>query len=347
MTVDLAAVDAANTALQNDPKAAKTTKAYAKAATAALHGLNAVPDPIPPPVPPSGYADFVGACSGYGAGTGLRHTRQDVYGSAFPLTRAQVDAAVAAGTAILPIADFNPWSDLCAGYASDKYAPDTAAHRTTWAVRMISQLRTLYGTPPEAVEVWNEPWLANEYQPARNPESYLALAEAFARACWATPGYEKTKVLVASDTNGDWLARLLAADANGVLKDPRCAPVTHNYTDGPPNTAPSAFPCEWDADRYKCAYAGWKTHGNPDPKVWVTELGWQSDKVGEANQAAYTIAFLKMAHDSGIVARAYAYMSTAANPFTGAPADPWPFNWLRPDGSAKPVVAAVKQLITA
>ncbi len=48
MGVDLTAVDAANTALQADTRAAKTTKAYAAAATAALHAMN-TPAPTPPP----------------------------------------------------------------------------------------------------------------------------------------------------------------------------------------------------------------------------------------------------------------------------------------------------------
>ena len=45
MTTDLSAVDVANTALQADPKAAKTTKAYAKTVTDVLHAMN----PAPPP----------------------------------------------------------------------------------------------------------------------------------------------------------------------------------------------------------------------------------------------------------------------------------------------------------
>lgn len=47
---DLAALDAANAALQKDPKAAKTVKAYAAEATKAIHFLQPVPTPAPPAV---------------------------------------------------------------------------------------------------------------------------------------------------------------------------------------------------------------------------------------------------------------------------------------------------------
>ncbi len=57
MTVDLTALDAANSALQASPTVAKATKDYGAAATAAIHALNGTPAPpagwtVAPPVPP-------------------------------------------------------------------------------------------------------------------------------------------------------------------------------------------------------------------------------------------------------------------------------------------------------
>ena len=54
MSVDLSKLDAANKAIQSDKNAAKTTKAYAQAATDVLHAMNPSPPPPPPPPPPPG-----------------------------------------------------------------------------------------------------------------------------------------------------------------------------------------------------------------------------------------------------------------------------------------------------
>ena len=54
MSVDLSKLDAANKAIQSDKNAAKTTKAYAQAATDVLHAMNPTPTPPSPPPPPPG-----------------------------------------------------------------------------------------------------------------------------------------------------------------------------------------------------------------------------------------------------------------------------------------------------
>jgi hypothetical protein len=97
-------------------------------------------------------------------------------------------------------------------------------------------------------------------------------------------------------------------------------------------------PCWWDLDRFKCAYADFKAHGHPNPQVWVTEYGWESDVVGEQHQADYVTQALSIFRNSGQVAAACAFFFMTSNTLS--------YNWLRPDNSAKPVVAAVRALVS-
>ena len=63
MSIDLTALDAANTALQKDSKAAKTTKNYANEATKVFHAIqDAAQTPVPPqPEPPSALGSGAGS----------------------------------------------------------------------------------------------------------------------------------------------------------------------------------------------------------------------------------------------------------------------------------------------
>ena len=111
-------------------------------------------------------------------------------------------------------------------------------------------------------------------------------------------------------------------------------------------TTVTSQPCSWDFNRYQCAYNDLKAFGHPNPQVWVTEWGWETNDpppafhffgaVSEAQQAAYTVEGIRKMRDSGIVERAYAFMFK-----TG---DAWAYNWLDPAGSPRDVIAAVRAL---
>lgn len=253
------------------------------------------------------------------------------------------DFAVAAGSGVdvLPIADYEPWPDLNGG-KGDKYPPLPANYKT-WSDRMIAQWQSL-AKPPTAIEVWNEPWLTTFWQPTPDPIAYYNLVRVFAGEAWKV--WPTVKILVSADTVGStnttgtnlWRQYLLAADTDGFLNDPRIQPTTHNYVEGRTPTTVTTKPCYWDLDRFKCAYNDFKAHGHPDPKVWVTEYGWESGVVGEQNQASYVTQALSIFKNSGMVAATYSYFFKTNESLS--------YNWLRPDNSAKPVLTAVKSLTT-
>jgi hypothetical protein len=277
------------------------------------------------------------------AATGVKRVRMD------NPSASTITAAASYGIDMLPIADYEPWPDLNGG-KGDKYPP-LPQYYQTWAVRMIAQWTSL-PNPPVAIEVWNEPWLTSFWQPTPDPSAYYNLVRVFATEAWKV--WPNVKILVSADTVGStnttgtnlWRKYVLAADAAGFLNDPRIQPTTHNYVEGRTPTTVTSQPCYWDLDRFKCAYNDFKAHGNPDPQVWVTEYGWESDTpssvhyhdtVSEQQQADYTTQALSIFKSSGMVAAAYAFCYK-----TG---ETWSYDWLRPDNSAKPVVSAVGALI--
>jgi Big-like domain-containing protein len=269
------------------------------------------------------------------AASGVKRVRMD------NPSASAITAAATYGINVLPIAGYEPWPDLNGG-KGDKYPP-LPQYYQTWANRMIAQWSSL-PNPPVAIEVWNEPWLPDFWQPMPDPSAYYNLVKVFATEAWKV--WPNVKILVSADTAGStnttgtilWRKNVLAADATGFLNDPRIQPTTHNYVESRTPTTVTSQPCFWDLDRFKCTYKDFKAHGHPDPQVWVTEYGWESDVVGEQKQANYTTQALSIFKNSGMVAAAYSFLYK-----TG---DQWSYNWLRPDNSAKPVVSAVKTLIT-
>jgi hypothetical protein len=159
-----------------------------------------VPDPVPVPPPVNPYQAFVGVCAyrptdlDLIASLGVKHVRMD------NPSAATIDLARSKGLEVLPIADYNPWTDTRpAGASSDKYLPDTDAKRQLWAQRMVAQWAGM-ASPPKVLEVWNEPWLTGFSEDGINAASYLALVKAFAAEAWKVwPG---ATILVASDTKG-------------------------------------------------------------------------------------------------------------------------------------------------
>ncbi|WP_437624057.1 hypothetical protein [Sorangium sp. So ce1151] len=290
------------------------------------------------------YADFTGACA-YDTSDfarleslGVRHVRMD------QPSADKIELARQFGIEVLPIVDYG--IPELSGQDDDKYPP-LPEHRGAWAKRMVDVWRGME-EPPRVFEVWNEPWHENFWKPAPDAAAYLELVKAFADEAWAE--WPEATLLVSAETesapSGLFRDALLAADTTGFLNDPRILPTTHNYVEGRSPTQVTSQPCFWDLDRFACAYDAFKAHGHPDPQVWVTEFGWESDTpsgfhyldtVSEQTQADYTREALQIFRDSGKVARAYSFMFRID--------DPWNYNWLRPDGSQKPVCDTVKTLL--
>ncbi len=323
-------------------------------AGAKLTGLGTPPPPPPPPppLPPpppaaSAYSNFVGLNAYVNNDDSIAANTIGVH----RIRRDHPDAAVftvakASGVSVLPVLDYEPWPDLN-GDKGDIYPP-LPQYYSTWASRQLNDLKNALASagvgPPEAIEVWNEPWLASFWQPMPDPTGYFNLFKATAQQAWAI--WPNVKVLISADTTGStntsgtlyWRQNVLAADITGFLNDPRVLPTTHPYVEDRTPTTVTGQPCWWDLNRFKCAYNDFKAHGHPNPQVWITEFGWESNLVGEANQAAYTKQALQMFHDSGMVAEAYAFHIKSN--------DTWDYDWLNTSNVCKPVCGTVKTLIT-
>jgi hypothetical protein len=293
--------------------------------------------------PSTTYADFTGVCAyvkdDFPAlqAIGIQNARFD-HPTADLITTARTY-----GIEILPIVDYG-FTDL-SGQSSDKYPP-LPENRATWAKRMVDTYRTMQNPPP-VIEVWNEPWNTGFWPPTPDAAAYLELVKAFAKEAWAV--WPKETLLVSADEGEKGYAfrtKLLDADADGFLNDPRILPTTHNYVEARTPTQVTSQPCSYDLNRFDCAWNDFNAHGHPNPQVWITEFGWESSTSGgtdqvtpvsEALQAQNTIDALGIFRKSGHVAKAFAFLFHRN--------DPWNYNWLRPDNSQKPICQSVKSLI--
>jgi hypothetical protein len=287
---------------------------------------------------------FIGVCTGEAdletvAGLGVTRVRID------RPSATTIEQARRLGIDVLPIVDYG-FPDLSGHEGDDKYPP-LPANRAAWSKRMIEPWRNM-PHPPRVFEVWNEPWSPLFWKPQPDARAYLALVQAFAAEAWSV--WPDATLLVSAD-NVDEENRfrddLLAADTTGFLNDPRILPTTHNYVQDRSPTQVTDQPCTQDLDRFRCAYADFKAHGHPDPKVWVTEFGWESDTLGgyadfgavtEERQAAYTRQALDIFEESGMVRAAYVFYVRSG--------ETWNYDWLRPDSTEKPVCPMIRAMIS-
>jgi hypothetical protein len=260
-------------------------------------------------------------------------------------TAATIERATRLGIDVLPIVDYG-FPDLSGQEDDDKYPP-LPANRATWARRMVDTWRNM-PQPPRVFEVWNEPWSPLFWKPRPDPAAYLALVKAFAAEAWSV--WPDATLLVSADNvdgGNKFRDDLLVADTTGFLNDPRILPTTHNYVQDRSPTQVTDEPCYRDLDRFRCAYGDFKAHGHSDPKVWITEFGWESDTLGgyadfgavtEERQAEYTREAFDIFEESGMVAAAYVFYVR-----TG---ETWNYDWLRPDSSEKPVCPTIRAMIS-
>jgi hypothetical protein len=260
---------------------------------------------------------------------------------------ATIEQARGYGIEVLPIAgDCLPGLNGTDGWK----LPPLPQNYAAWAKWTVDSWRDM-PNPPKVIEVWNEPWQGEYWGSTPNPTAYLALVKAFAQEAWAV---WPTATLLVSGDEGQanyptYRRDLLAADTSGFLNDPRIQPTTHNYVEARTPTEVTPQPCRWDLNRYECAYNDFKAHGHPNPQVWVTEFGWESDTpspgvalygaVSEQKQAEYMVEALRIFRASGKVAAAFSYLFQ-----TGANTN---YNWIAPNNREKPVVAAVRAYLSS
>jgi hypothetical protein len=273
------------------------------------------------------------------ASMGVMHARMDRPGAA------TIERARQLGIEILPVVDYG-FPELSGHEDDDKYPP-LPGNRAAWAKRMVDTWRGM-AEPPLVFEVWNEPWSSAFWKPEPEAAAYLALVRAFAEEAWAV--WPDATLLVSADKGdgeGNFRDDLLAADTTGFLSDRRIRPTVHDYVQDRSPTEITSQPCNADLDRYKCAYSAFVAHGHPDPKVWITEFGWESDTadgysefgtVTEQQQADYTTQAFEIFRASGMVAAAYAFCVRKA--------ERWNYDWLRPNGAEKPVCGSVRSLLS-
>ena len=253
-----------------------------------------------------------------------------------------IDLARTQGIEILPLADYG-FTDL-SGVNDEKYPP-LPQNRAAWSKRMVDIWRGMKN-PPKVLEVWNEPWLSQFWKPKPDPKGYLELVKAFANEAWAV--WPNATILVSADEGSEdyeaFRKDLLAADTTNFLNDPRIHPTTHNYVQAQTPQEQTSIPCKWALTRYECAYRDFKAHGHPNPMVWVTEFGWESNTpspgyssfgaVTEQQQATYTVQAFDIFRKSGMVQAAFSYFIARDHS--------WNYNWLTPDNKDKPVVGAFR-----
>lgn len=301
--------------------------------------------PVVTPLVPGAFINGVCAYNGTSdfariQGLGIKAVRMDRPSASL------IEKARTFGIEVLPIADYG-FTDLSG--SGDMQVPPTPQNYGEWSKRMVDTWRSMKD-PPKVLEVWNEPW-GVFWKPKPDPVAYLALCKAFAAEAWSV--WPTATILVSADESsaqyGTWRKDLIAADSDGFLKDPRVLPTTHNYAEARTPTQVTKSPCAWDLNRFQCAYNAFKAHGHPNPQVWITEYGWESNTpspgyskygaVTEQQQSDYTIQALDIFRKSGMVAASYSYMVQSNQP--------WNYNWLKPDNSDKPIISAIKAYVKA
>jgi hypothetical protein len=254
---------------------------------------------------------------------------------------------------MLAVAGYAPsWAS---GYrGSDKYPPVNPADYAAFVAAVADRYAPggafwkanprLARRPLTAIELWNEPWLRDFWQPRPDPVAYARLVRAAAGAVKSR--HRQVTILASADVLPDsWFEPMLNSD---------------------PTLWQSQLVDGWSVHLYCQALSPWDTtspargrfdrllltrslaqQAGADKPIWITEFGWTTDSdrpdaVSEQVQAEYEREALARAMTDwrSFVPRSFVY--TWAKP---SAADE--YNLVRPDGSIRPAWQAIQAAIAA
>jgi hypothetical protein len=210
-------------------------------------------------------------------------------------------------------------------------APDNVDAWGDWVYDVVSEFKNNV----HVWEIWNEPNMDNFFSGA-DPVRYTSfLKRGYTEAkradptCFVLGG----SIVFTKQSSLDFLTAMY----NGGAKDymdalayhPYCAPFSPENT----NVANAYNKLETQVRPVMVQ------NGDGDKKIWITEMGWATDDVSEAQQATYIVQALTMAQDWGWVEAFIIYKWMDSSGYLKGLLDM--------DGSPKPSFNAVKDFINA
>ena len=267
------------------------------------------------------------------------------------------------GGRLLPVVGNSPrWQHpRCTATPSYKCPPDRAHYRE-WAREVRQMVRHIVaaGVPVSEIEYWNEPYCCGFWLPRSSPRAYVALLRTLARTLWRT--YPNLRIAVSANYWEEgttcsarpcpqWFKRVLAADKTRLLNDRRIVFTIHDYVLA---RAPSdTLDTGWSFNRYLLARDQAVKHGKVEPKLEITEFGWEANTgrvafagVTEQQQADYTVegAHLALTDPCACVARVFIFADYRGSDSRGNSTG---YNMHRTDGTPRPVASAVESYVQA
>jgi polysaccharide biosynthesis protein PslG len=254
---------------------------------------------------------------------------------------------------VLAVAGYAPsWASGVRG--SDKYPPVNAADYARFVAAVSGRYgrggtfwrsnRRLVPRPLTAIELWNEPWLRDFWQPRPDPAAYARLVRAAAVAVKSR--HPRMTILASGDVLPDtWFASLLTYDPDLWRSGLIGGWSVHLYcqTQSPLDTT---SPPRGRFDRLLLTRSLAQQAGADKP-IWITEFGWTTDPdrpdaVTEQVQAQYERDALVRATTEWRSFVPHSFVFTWAKPRAEDE-----YNLIRPDGSARPAWQAIQSVIAA
>jgi hypothetical protein len=328
------------------------------------------PPPPPPPPPPTG-GGRIGTSSHTRSEADMRNLlqsagatwiRDDALWESIESTKGTFNwgrldsefgnASRAGLSGFLVIADYSPgwagtppandadYANFCAKLV-ERYGPGGTFWTANSALRPVEL----------AVELWNENYMNYAWGgKAPDPQKYARMARAAATAIRNTGKAVKIGGSVDLRNYGDgslYFENLLNYDPT--LSKLLDFWAVHPYTDNSPPDAQSqssnSIGTDWEFERIPKIQSVAAAHGATLP-IWVTEFGYSTWQQGvtEAQQASYTAAAISRAFKEWGVQKFFTY--TGDRDGTNTADKEAKFGMYRNDGSAKPVLAAIKDVAT-
>jgi hypothetical protein len=220
------------------------------------------------------------------------------------------------------------------GSSDEVYVPTSSGQFTSWVsayASFASAAAARYKGKIKYYELWNEENIQDCWHPNPNVSQYVSLYKAvYAAIKSADPGAQVgmggVTNLSAGNTN-DINGKAFLGDlySNGVYPD---AVVIHAYA--PSGNGPTVtLQYQNNFSDIAGIHSIMESHGQGSKQLWVTEWGWQSNQVGETNQATYTAQALNL------IASTYNYV-TLSTLFLQEDVDSYSFGLYQSNGSERP-----------